>query len=521
MRQVSIQKQVFRLAFIPLLVATISVEAFSLYGYYVDMKHASITHELFIGILLQMLAITIPLLVLTYYLLSHLSRRIIAPLIDLSVDVRVLTQGLPGAPDTVSCQVCELSPLVKAFNALKEKSRQEHDIFQQRIDEKTRVLRDKKEMAERANQNTSRFLAVASHELRQPLHAISLYVSELQRKVFNSELQSLVEQVNHSVEVLTQMLNGLLDISKLDARTIVPQIQDFSMTGLLERITANHIIQARNKNIRLVVRPCSCYVSSDSLLLERIIMNLVSNAIRYTDENGSVLVACRHRGKKLRIEVRDNGIGIANDDQENIFREFHQCKQPHSSAEKGLGLGLAIVDRLAQLLGHKLSLRSKPNVGTVFTLEVPSTRTPENSSAHNPSRNPEIPAISNLLGKRLLVVDDDPLVLDSTVHILTSWGCVVSSADSMAAVDSLLAEGKEWDLIISDYQLEEEVTGLSVIKVIKQHLNRQIPCILITGNTSQEISKLVTFGGNCILYKPVRPAKLRSLAEFLLKEAVQ
>ena len=521
MSQVSIQKQIFRLAYIPLLVATLSLEAFFLYGHYVDMQHALITHELFIGMLLQGLAISALLLGVSYYLMSLASRRIIAPLIALSADVHEITQGHLESPATVSSQVYELSTLALAINTLTEKLQREHDIFQQRIDEKTQVLRDKKEIAERANQNSSRFLAVASHELRQPLHAMSLYVSELQRKVFNSELQNLVEQVNHSVEVLTQMLNGLLDISKLDARTIVPQIQDFSMAGLLERVSANHLIQARNKNIRLVVRPCSCYTSSDPLLLERIIMNLVSNAIRYTGANGSVLVACRHRGQKLRIEVRDNGIGIANEDQDNIFREFHQCKQPHLDTEKGLGLGLAIVDRLAKLLEHKLSLRSKPNVGTVFTLEIPSARTPAKASDQSLSQKSGIPAISNLIGKRLLIVDDDPLVLESTVHILASWGCVMSSADSMAAVNLLLAAGQKWDLIITDYQLEENITGLSVIKAIKQHQNPNIPCILITGNTSQEITKLVTLGGDRILYKPVRPAKLRSLVEFLLQEGVQ
>jgi len=520
-KPVSIQKQILRLAFVPLFVGTLSLEAFFLYGYYEDMKHALITHEIFVGLLLQGGAITALLLGVSYYLLTLASRRIIAPLINLSADVRVTAQGLLGTPDTVSSLVFELSPLVLAINMLTEKSQREHEIFQQQIVETTQVLRDKKEIAERANQNSSRFLAVASHELRQPLHAIGLYVSELQRKVFNTELQNLVEQVNHSVEVLTQMLNGLLDISKLDARSIVPQIQVFSMAGVLERVTANHIIQARNKNIRLVVRPCSCFVSSDPLLVERIVMNLVSNAIRYTGENGRVLVACRHRGQKLCIEVRDNGIGIAKEDQDNIFREFHQCKQPHLDTEKGLGLGLAIVDRLAQLLQHKLSLRSKPNVGTVFTLEVPSALTPEKSSDQNPAQKPVIPAISNLIGKKLLVVDDDPLVLESTVHILASWGCVMSSADSMAGVNLMLAEGREWDLIISDYQLEENITGLDVIKAIKQHLNPNIPCILITGNTSQEISKLVALGGDRILYKPVRPAKLRSLIEFLLKEGVQ
>ncbi len=521
MRQTSIQIQILRLACIPLLLVTLILDGFILYSRHVDVTKAVITQQEFNDLIFQTLAASGILLGIFVYFVILASRRIIDPVIKLGADMQAIAQDIPDLSGTASTTVNELNALAQAINTQTRKLQLEHEILQQRIDEATQALRDKKDMAERANQNSSRFLAVASHELRQPLHALSLYISELQRKVAGTEQQYLVSKVNHSVEALSQMLNGLLDISKLDARTIVPQIQACSMAGLLERVSANHTVLASLKNIRLVVRPCCCYVSSDPQLLERIVMNLVSNAIRYTPVNGSVLVACRHRGKLVRIEVRDNGVGIAKEDQENIFREFHQCKQHPLDTEKGLGLGLAIVDRLAKLLGHQLLLRSIPNVGTVFALQIPSAIRPDNTASQIISTPNDISAISSLKGKKLLIVDDDPLVLESTVHILSSWGCIVSSADSMAAVKKLLSEGFKWDLIITDFQLEENTTGLSVIQEVKQKLNEAIPCILITGNTSQEITRLVKLGGDWVLYKPVRPAKLRSLVEFLLNESGQ
>lgn len=518
MKQFCIQKQIVALAFMPFFLVTLGFEAFFLYGRYMDMTQSLITQPQFHQILFQSLAVTIFLLSVFIYLLWFVSCRITAPIVNLSLALQSIAQGKSATPGTVTTQASELCTLARGINTLTENLRKEHEILQRRIDEATQSLRDKKELAERANQNSSRFLAVASHELRQPLHALNLYIAELQRKVVGAEPQHLVGQINHSVEALTQMLNSLLDISKLDARTIVPQIETFTMSDLLERISANHTLLARIKNIRLVVRPCSCCVSSDQLLLERILMNLVSNAIRYTEPNGSVLVACRHRGQKVRIEIRDNGIGIAKEDQDNIFREFHQCKQPQLDMRKGLGLGLAIVDRLVKLLGCRLSLRSAPNVGTVFALEVPAAKMADKKPDQETIQATDTSAISCLPGKKILIVDDDPLVLESTAHILMSWGCTVSAADSMEAVNKLLDKDSDWDLLITDYQLENSITGLNIMQAVAQQLNRKIPCLLITGNTSQEISRLAsTSGDHVVLYKPVKPAKLRSLVEFLLK----
>ena len=500
----SLHRQIVWLALLPVSLFTISLEAFFL----IEMSR---TERL--SIVAGLAAATLLLGGLFYYLISRLSRRITEPVRTLGDALQDINIGSLETPPAT--QISELDKLVQGVNAMTARLQHEQKSCQDRIDEVTLAMRGKIEVAEGANHNARRFLAVASHELRQPLHALNLYIAELQRKVTGTEQQHLLGQIDHSVEALTNLLNGLLDISKLDARSIVPQIQPCSMRGLLERISNDHSVMARIKNIRLAVRPCSCYVSSDQQLLERILMNLVSNAIRYTRPNGTVLVACRKRGQMVCIEVRDNGIGISQADQSSIFREFHQCVQPQLDTKKGLGLGLAIVDRLARLLGHQITVRSAPDKGTVFSLTLPAANRPDLPpvNAEHSEDN-----LADMAIKRLLVVDDDYLVLVSTAHILTSWGYEVSTADSMLAVNKLLDEGLEWDLIISDYQLEDHITGLNMIQTVKEKLNRSTPCILITGNTSQEVTNITRLAGHHILNKPVRPAKLRSLVEFLLKK---
>ncbi|MCR4299527.1 MAG: ATP-binding protein, partial [Gallionella sp.] len=285
-------------------------------------------------------------LALACYLVSLASRSITQPISNLSKAVQEIGEGKLDTRISLSTRVHELSTLAKGLNETTENLQKERAELQFRIDEATQALREKKEAAERASQDKSHFLAVASHDLRQPLHALGLYIAELQRKVSGAEQQHLVGRVEQSVEALSALLNALLDISKLDAGTIVPQPQICAVSAILNHIVADYQMLAGIKNIRLVVRPCPEYVTSDPQLLERILMNLAGNAIRYTSPNGCVMIACRRRGNLLRIEVRDNGVGISKTDQNNIFREFFQVPQPQADINKGLGLGLAIVDRL-------------------------------------------------------------------------------------------------------------------------------------------------------------------------------
>lgn len=454
------------------------------------------------------------------YLVYIASRRITQPIRKLSEAVKAIGAGKLDTRVSLETRVHELVTLAQGLNKTTEHLQQEQEVLQKCVEEATHALRIKKEEAEHASHDKSRFLAVASHDLRQPLHALGLYVAELQRKLAGTGHQRLAEQIEESVEALSTLLNALLDISKLDAGAIVPQIHACSTGAILKRIAADYQMLADLRSIRLIIRPCSGHVTSDPLLLERILANLVSNAIRYNHPGGNVMVACRRRGQFLRIEVRDNGIGISTTDQANIFREFFQLSQPQLDTSKGLGLGLAIVDRLVKLLGHRIDLRSAPNKGSVFAVEAPITTQPGKILAVNKQPLPDLAQggeASTLVGKRLLVVDDDPAVLSGTVSIMVSWGCQVSSAASLAQVEQLIRDGAEWDFIVSDYQLENDTNGIDVVNLVRRHQKQNTPCILITGDTSPAVLKLVSVSGHHLLHKPVKPAKLRSLIVHLLE----
>lgn len=469
--------------------------------------------------------VTTIILVFPLYAIYRASHSITRPIRKLSDAVLRITNGNLDARVIIASNVNELSELSIGINMMAVKLQVEREVLQQRVEEATQALRIKKEEAERASHDKSRFLAVASHDLRQPLHALGLYVAELQRKALDVGQQHLVGQIEQSIESLSTLLNALLDISKLDAGVVVPHVQTCDVNAMLSRISSDYQMLAGIKNIRLVVRPCSAYITSDPLLLERILTNLVSNAIRYTGENGCVLIACRHRGHFLRFEVRDNGIGIAEADQKNIFREFFQLSQSHLDVHNGLGLGLAIVDRLVNLLGHRIELRSVSGSGSVFALEVSLANSHRSTGKADDVESLYDPvlAIENnpLTGKRVLVVDDDRMVLASTASVLASWGGLVDTAESLDRVEQLLRNGQLWDLVISDYQLGNDTSGLDVIAMVRQYHDDSVPCILISGDTSPIILKLASLSGHPLLHKPVRPAKLRSLVVHLVQSSAQ
>lgn len=461
-------------------------------------------------------------LLLASYLIYLASRSITHPIQKLSEAVDEIGAGKLDTRVCLETRVRELSTLAHGLNETTENLQHERAGLQLRIDEATQALIEKKEEAERANHNKSHFLAAASHDLRQPLHALVLYVAELQRKLSGTDQQRLVEQIVQAIDVYSELLNALLDISKLDAGVIVPQIRTFSMDAMLQRISADYQIFAKDKNIRLVVRQCNYSVISDPLLLERILINLISNAIRYTYQNGSVMVACRRRGNFLRIEVRDNGIGISKHDQTNIFREFFQLKQTHLDNTNGLGLGLAIVERMVKLLGSCIELRSAPGKGAMFALEVPLALRSDSVVTAAPALLDQCPAPSGspFSGRKLLVVEDDPAVLSGTANLLLSWNFLVSTAASIEQVEKLIHNGEKWDLIISDYQLENNTNGIEVIASARRHQKQAVPCILVTGDASQKVTLLASNNGYPLVYKPIKPAKLRSLIMHLLEEGV-
>lgn len=466
---------------------------------------------------------TFVFLLLSLYLVYLASRTITLPTRQLSVAVQQIAKGDLGARVKFDTKIEELSTLALGLNDMAMQLQQDREILQQRVDQATSELREQKETAERANLDKSRFLAVASHDLRQPLHALGLYVSELRRQLPATPQEHLVEQVEKSVDALATLLNALLDISKLDAGAIIPQMQSCDVASMLRRVAEDFQLLAAIKNVRLVIHPVQGYVISDPLLLERILTNLVSNAIRYSYPDGCVLIACRRRGNQMRIEIRDNGIGISEEDQENIFREFFQIDKPQLGGNKGQGLGLAIVDRLIRLLGIGIELRSSTGKGSLFALQLSLSR--QQSVAERTAKYPTYMLSEDggerlpLQGKRILVVDDDRLVLTSTSTILTAWGGEVSIAGSLQAVREMLSDRMDWDLIISDYQLGVDETGLDVIAEVRARCDADIPAILISGDTSPELLHMANAAGHHLIHKPVKPAKLRSLVTFLLEKS--
>jgi signal transduction histidine kinase/DNA-binding NarL/FixJ family response regulator len=368
---------------------------------------------------------------------------------------------------------------------------------------------------EAANLAKSRFLAAASHDLRQPLHALNLFVAQLRRETDQAERARLVERIETSVAAMNELFNALLDISKLDAGVVAPNVSEFPVDHLLKRVEMTFAAASREKGLRLRVVSSGAFIRSDFILLERILLNLVSNAIRYT-VRGGVVVGCRHRGGALRIDVWDSGIGIPEDQRGNIFREFYQLPAIERDRSGGLGLGLAIVDRLCRLLNHPMELISRPGRGSRFAVVVP-TALPRWLGEHAPQF-----AIDQAIGKLVVVIDDDALVLDAMSGVLKNWGCSVVTADSVAAALACLAECERTpDLIISDYRLADGSNGIEAIEQLRKMLRAPVPAFLISGDTAPERLREASASGYYLLHKPVLPIRLRATISQLLKERVE
>ena len=365
---------------------------------------------------------------------------------------------------------------------------------------------------EEANLAKSRFLAAASHDLRQPLHALNLFVTQLRSEKDQAEKNRVVARIGAAVAAINELFNELLDMSRLDAGVLNPSISDFPVDQLLRRIEMTFTAAAREKNLRLRVVANGAWIRSDFILLERILLNLVSNAVRYT-QAGGIVVGCRRRADVLNIEVWDSGIGIPEDQQRNIFGEFHQLSAAKQDHRGGLGLGLAIVERLCRLLDYPIKVASRLGRGSRFVVSVPLTAPVE--LAEQPSQA----AADQAMGKSVVVIDDDILVLDGMRGVLKSWGCSVVTAMSEDAVLAVLSEGgKPPDIIISDYRLRDGRTGLDVIERIRRVFGMPIPAFLISGDTAPERLREARASGYYLLHKPVLPITLRSVVSQLLRD---
>jgi signal transduction histidine kinase/CheY-like chemotaxis protein len=365
-------------------------------------------------------------------------------------------------------------------------------------------LQRQKEVAEDANRSKSRFLAAASHDLRQPIHALGMFVGALSRHAMNGEMRRIVDHIEDSINAMDGLFSSLLDISKLDAGVVQSHLESFKIAPLLERICHEYSSTAQEKNLSLTLCHCTAAVVSDQLLLERILRNLISNAIRYTDQGG-ILVGCR-RGRSLSVQIWDTGHGIAPNEQDRVFEEFYQAGNAERDRNKGLGLGLAIVKRLTVLLDHPIELISEVGKGSVFKLSLPIADL--ENYCEEPSMHTAVPI---LRGGLILVVEDDPMVREAMRSLLTSWDNDVLVAGSGAEMLERVAECvTRPDLILCDYRLRDDENGIDVVGRLRAEYNEDIAAILITGDTASDRLQKARDSGFVVLSKPVARSKLRA-----------
>jgi PAS domain S-box-containing protein len=376
-------------------------------------------------------------------------------------------------------------------------------------------LKRAKDEAERANIAKSKFLAAASHDLRQPVQAMVFFTAALNNQIINTPVGPILKDLRESLTGMNVLLDSLLDVSRLDAGIVTPRIVSFSVSTLLERIRSEISPIAADKHVRLKVVSTSAIIRSDPTLLERILQNLVSNAVRYTNQ-GKILVGCLVRGSSLRIQVSDTGIGIPADRLNDIFQEFYQVGNPERDRSQGLGLGLSIVRRLASLLGYPVQVHSTLDKGSTFWIEVPLI-------GFNRERNIGFIDRTNPADKKprrglVFVIDDEAIIVRGLRLILEGWGYdVLSASEEAEALDLLARQNRPPDIIVADYRLRGGRTGLDAIRHIRDLFgHRPIPCILITGDTAPERLREAESSGYRLLHKPVEPAQLHEvLATYL------
>ena len=462
------------------------------------------------------LAVTVAGVILGALLATRLSRGVVAPILrvfdlvdrlgrgDLSARAKVL----PNDP---------LRGLQQGINQMAERLELGRDELEQRVAAATSALREKKEEAESATVAKSRFLAAASHDLRQPTHALGMFVARLAQLRHDGETQQLIGNIDASVRAMQDLLDGLLDISRLDAGAVNVQIRPVALGDLFAQLQSSLMLSAEEKGLRLRVRPTRARVMSDPTLLYRVLMNLLTNGLNYT-RSGTVMLACRVSADQrfAYIEVRDSGIGIASEHQSSVFREFYQVGNTERDRSKGLGLGLNIVQRTVHLLDHELTLASAPGCGTRFRLRV--------ALAHANAQMPveegrEAPLFDELNNLNVLIVEDDVLAREGLVALLASWGAQVRQAESIEGALADVSLNGAPDFVMSDFRLRGGDNGIDCIMQLRAVAGHEVAACLISGNTDVALIQEAKTKGLTLLHKPVRPAKLRSLLRRLAMQA--
>jgi signal transduction histidine kinase/DNA-binding NarL/FixJ family response regulator len=374
--------------------------------------------------------------------------------------------------------------------------------------EETRAARDAAEAADRAK---SRFLAAASHDLRQPLHALQLFSARLGDRTRDAEEASLVQRIQTSVASLESLFSALLDISKLEAGVVTAHPRAIALESVFARIANDFAEEALDKGLSLVVRPTPLAAWSDPVLLERIVRNLVANAIRYT-RHGGVLVGARRHGGRVAIEIWDSGPGIEPSQRQRVFEEFYQVGNPERDRTRGLGLGLAIVRRLAALHDHEVDMQSRPGRGSVFRVLAKAMP----AAAAQPAPQAAGFDIANpLAGKRIVVVDDEEPVREAMRQTLAAWSSDPIVAGDVDEAIARIGRGGAPDALVVDYRLRGGRDGIDAVAQLRG-VYGDVPAIVVSGESSTEHLARITRSGLVLLHKPVAPAKLRAALAFAI-----
>ena len=373
--------------------------------------------------------------------------------------------------------------------------------------------------AEIANRAKTQFFTAASHDLRQPLHAMGLFAEALRARTHEPEVAQLVNSINESVDALEGLFSELLDITRIDSGGVEVNPESFEVGEIFRKIRLHFEPSAFEKGLTLRIRGGRHVALADPLLVERIVRNLVSNAIRYTAD-GTVLVSCRKRGDKLLLQVWDTGPGIGEEERVRVFEEFYQVPGVQAvvvEQKKGLGLGLAIVKRLAALMAAPVRLASQTGRGSVFTLELPIGKVARVATRAQPGKGP---IGITLDGRLIVIVEDEPAVREGLEVLLAGWGAAIVSLDSVAAAKAWAEHAEPSQtrpsLVIADYRLEHGTTGVAAIDAVRRRFGRDVPAIVVTGSSMTGHDKEALEHDFHLLIKPVLPNKLRAMISFKL-----
>ena len=428
--------------------------------------------------------------------------------------LRKINQALIERLESGAVQLANPYSAFEHSVTLAEQVRERTDALNQALEKLNtshRELSAATQIAEQANLSKTKFLAAVSHDLLQPLNAARLFATTLAEQRLDDRPKSLVNSMTRSLNDVENLLRTLVDISKLDAGVVQADKTNVRVAPILEQLSTEFEAAAKHAGLRFKHRTCNAWVHSDSMLLIRLLRNLLTNAIRYT-KTGGVLLSARRRGSRLLIQVWDTGEGISQEDQSTIFEEFKRLPNADKAHDKGLGLGLSIVDKIAKVLDHTLTVTSKLGKGSVFSLEIPILDSGQLPLDDHNSLQASLP--SSLQGKHILVVDNDATICEAMNQLLTQWGAEVTTS-----LNGVQFEGEmdlsNVDLLIVDYHLDQG-TGIDIAKRLIADRSVNMPVLVVTANHSQTLNETIRQEGYSLLHKPLKPLLFRQRLRQLL-----